>query len=88
VALRNGEASATGRVNGGLSDDGSRAKRPRRSSRENPTSQTFAVTDGRIAVGTIEVAKGMFTSISIEGEIIGEFATLKEASRAFDKGRA
>jgi hypothetical protein len=83
VTARDGEASATGRVNGGLNDDRSSAKRPRRSSREHPTSRTFAVTDGRLSIGKIELVDGFFTTIDIDGVIVGIFDTLRAASRAF-----
>jgi len=89
VITRNGAASATdGAVNRGLNDDRSSAKRPRRFSRENPTSQTFAVTDGRIALGTVEVIDRIYLATDTTGAEIGRFDSLREAARAFDVGRA
>jgi hypothetical protein len=86
VTARNGAASATdGAVNRGLSDDRSSAKRPRRSSRENSTSQTFAVTDGRAALGTVTVVDRIFTATDTTGAEIGHFRTLAEAVRAFPR---
>jgi hypothetical protein len=89
VTARNGAASVTAStVNGG------QRVRRRLATVEDPFSRNFsqrkilAVTDGRLALGTIEIADGVFTSITIEGETIGMFRTLREASRAFDnRGR-
>jgi hypothetical protein len=89
VSPRKGAASATdGAVNRGLNDDDrSSAKRRRRSSQENPTSQTFAVTDGRIALGTVEVIARIYIATDTTGAEIGRFDSLREAARAFDGGR-
>jgi hypothetical protein len=71
VTARCGEASATdGAVSRGLNGDRSTAKRSRRSSPQNSTSQTFAVSDGRLSIGKIELVDGIFD-------------TLRAASRAF-----
>jgi hypothetical protein len=53
-----------------------------------PKGQTFAVTDGRDAVGTIRAAGGTFTAINTAGEIVGTFDTLIATSRAFTNGGA
>jgi hypothetical protein len=47
---------------------------------------SVSVSDGRLAVGTVEVVNGAFTAITTDGVILGEFATLREASRAFHDG--
>ena len=86
MIARHGEASATGRVNGGLNDRSS-AKRPRPSSRQRSTSQTFAVTDGRTTVGMVEVDGKHFIAIDTAGHLVGRFDTLKLAMRAFDGAR-
>jgi hypothetical protein len=46
----------------------------------------YSVSDGRLAVGVIEVVNGVITAIDTDGVILGEFATLREASRAFHDG--
>jgi hypothetical protein len=50
-------------------------------------SQTLAVTDGRIAVGAVEVLDNIFIATDVYGEIIGTFSTLREATRALPAGR-
>jgi hypothetical protein len=53
-------------------------------SRKNRTTQAhYSVTAGTIALGTIEMVNGVFTTITAEGVVVGEFASLREASRAF-----
>lgn len=60
---------------------------PRKSKQGESTPKYYSVTDGTAAVGTIQVMPGgAFTSITTTGEIIGEFATLREAMVAFDGG--
>jgi hypothetical protein len=46
----------------------------------------FAVSDGRVALGTIDVIDGMFVATDINGIVIGKFTTLGEAARAIDDG--
>jgi hypothetical protein len=45
--------------------------------------QSFAVSDGRDALGTVERVGNSFTAIDTAGEIIGTFPTLRVASRSF-----
>jgi len=47
------------------------------------------VSDGRTPVGTIDQVGGAaFVATGIDGIIVGEFSTLREAVRAFDDGGA
>jgi hypothetical protein len=42
----------------------------------------YAIADSRFAVGTVREIEGVFTAIDIDGVIVGEFATLREAAAA------
>ena len=46
----------------------------------------FAVTDGRVACGTIDLIDYLFVAIDGRGATIGRFHTLRAAMRAFDDG--
>jgi hypothetical protein len=48
----------------------------------------YAVTDGRLAVGTVEVIDGRFVAFGLDGNIIGRFRELKPAVRALPQARA
>ena len=89
MAHQKGAAPATdGAVNRGQDDDRSSAKRRRRFSREHPTSQAFAVTDGRVSLGTVKVIDRIYIATDATGTEIGLFDSLREAARAFDGARA
>jgi hypothetical protein len=48
----------------------------------------YAVSDGTTALGTVEAVNGAFVAIDTAGIAVGTFASLREASRAFDEGGA
>jgi hypothetical protein len=49
------------------------------------TIKKWAVADGRDALGIVRLdASGKFVAVDSAGKILGKFATLLEASRAFD----
>jgi hypothetical protein len=52
----------------------------------DPRQARYAITDGRDALGTVQVAGGFFIAVDITGIVIGTFATLREAARAFHVG--
>jgi hypothetical protein len=43
-------------------------------SRKNRTTQAHSVTAGRV-IGTVEMVDGVFTTITAEGVVVGEFAS-------------
>jgi hypothetical protein len=51
-----------------------------------PSSNQYAVSDGRFAVGVVTVSARGFTAITTGGVVIGEFATLREAARVLPNG--
>jgi hypothetical protein len=61
-------------------------KRP--SSSRIPHPNQYAVSDGRTPLGTVEAVNGAFVAIDTAGIAVGTFASLREASRAFDEGGA
>jgi hypothetical protein len=46
------------------------------------------VTDGRAALGTVvrSISTGLFIAINADGKIVGQYASLREASRALPGG--
>jgi hypothetical protein len=46
-------------------------------------SKQYSVTDGRTALGTVELTSGAFVAVDSSGEIIGAFDTLIAAVPAF-----
>jgi hypothetical protein len=44
----------------------------------------WSVSDGRVAVGKVELRRGAFVAIDIAGNIVGSFSTLHEAARALE----
>jgi hypothetical protein len=46
----------------------------------------FSVTDGRVALGTIDVVDGAFVALDINGAVVGQYPTLRQAVRAFENG--
>jgi hypothetical protein len=57
---------------------------------KHPLSDTVAlrvaqVYDGRTPLGTVAETVTGFTAIATDGTIVGTFASLREASRAFDE---
>ena len=52
-----------------------------------PQSQ-YAITDGRTAVGTVEIIDGYYVAFDCHGSIIGRFQTLRHAVRALPYGGA
>jgi hypothetical protein len=53
---------------------------PPRNKRKPPTS--FSLYDGRELLGTVASDHGAFIAINLDGEIIGKFSTLTEATRS------
>jgi hypothetical protein len=53
----------------------------------SPTAQTLSVTDGRTALGTVELIDRIYIATDTTGTEIGRFDSLREATRAFDRGR-
>jgi len=50
-----------------------------------PNSRQYAVTDGRTAIGTIELIDGRHVAIDATGQTLGTFATLKAAMASFGR---
>jgi hypothetical protein len=85
MLARKGAAPATDRA----VNRGQRAFKPAQPySLEKQPEQTFAVCDGRISVGTVRMDGDSFVAIDTAGDIVGTFATLQAASRAFERGRS
>lgn len=56
-------------------------------SRKNGTTQAhYSVTAGRVTLGTIEMVDGIFTAITPEGVVVGEFGSLREAAATLPNG--
>jgi hypothetical protein len=85
VARRKGAAAVTYDANGGQTRNAI-ADRDASSSLEHPHSQ-YAVTDGRPAIGTVEIVDGHFIALDVDGNIVGKFGTLMLAVRVLP-GRA
>jgi hypothetical protein len=43
----------------------------------------LTVTDGRATIGTVNSDAGLYVAIATDGAVLGRFATLSEATRAF-----
>ena len=65
-------------------EQGTMSLRNNRSAR--PTQAHFAVADGRVAAGTIQVVGETFVAIDTTGTEVGRFPTLREAARALPNG--
>jgi hypothetical protein len=48
----------------------------------------FSVTDGRDALGTVDLIDGAFVAVDVNGATVGRYASLRQAVRAFDDGNA
>jgi hypothetical protein len=44
----------------------------------------WSVSDGRTAVGKVELRHGVFVAIDLAGHAVGSFSTLHEAARALE----
>jgi hypothetical protein len=51
------------------------------------TPRAVQVYDGRRALGTVEAVNGVFTAVTTDNVVVGTFTSLREACRAFDRGR-
>jgi len=80
-------AGHTHREHGGQAGTKHACGKRNRSSRIDLFRQ-YAVTDGRLAVGTIEIVDGFFIALDIDGNIIGKFGTLTLPVRALPAGRS
>jgi hypothetical protein len=49
---------------------------------------SYAVTSGRVALGSITLTAAGFVAIDSDGKTVGRFRTLREAMRAFPRERA
>jgi hypothetical protein len=49
-------------------------------------SKQYSVTDGRTALGTVELINGAFIAVNTTGQPLGTFATLKAAMASFGGG--
>ena len=58
--------------------------RPRRECK--PNNARYSVSDGRETCGVVDLVDGGFVAVDITGNIIGKFATLLAAARAFGGG--
>jgi hypothetical protein len=43
----------------------------------------WSITDGRKAVGRVEISSGKFTAIDPRGRVVGKYPTLHEAVQSF-----
>ncbi len=46
----------------------------------------YSVTAGRTALGVVELIDGVYIATDTDGVVVGEFGSLREASRAFHEG--
>ena len=51
----------------------------RKTSSRSQVSLQYAITDGRISVGTVEVIEGCYVAFAPDGSVIGRFQTLRLA---------
>jgi hypothetical protein len=54
--------------------------------RQPGSPRRLSVADGRDALGVVKLSAGVFTAIATDGTIVGTFASLREAARAFSDG--
>lgn len=77
MALRKGAASVTSAVT-----RGQKVQSQKPSNLKPQPNQTFAVTDGRDAVGTVAAINGVFVAINTTtSEVVGSFDTLTAVAR-------
>jgi len=50
--------------------------------RHTSSSRQYAVTDGRIALGTVALINGAFVAVNRTGKVVGSFDTLAAAARS------
>jgi hypothetical protein len=85
MAPRNGAGPVTAATDNGARKVSPGRRQSSRRSRNSPQLH-FAITDGRTALGTVDVVGGRFIGIGVDGHLIGKFNSLRDAVRAFGKG--
>jgi hypothetical protein len=60
----------------------------RNASKHKTAAPSVTVYDGRERLGTVREAAGRFVTITVNGTVIGEFASLREAAAALPNGGA
>jgi hypothetical protein len=55
--------------------------------KQTPTAAHWSVTEGRVALGTVQYSGGAFVATDTAGTCIGRFTSMREAARSFS-GRA
>jgi hypothetical protein len=58
--------------------------RPRRECK--PSNARYSVSNGRETCGVVNLVDGVYVATDTDGVVVGQFPTLREASRAFDDG--
>jgi hypothetical protein len=69
-----------------VDDAGARKEFSHVPSSRSSDSKQYTVTDGRTALGTVELISGAFVAIASTGEVVGSFNTLVAAARSFPAG--
>jgi hypothetical protein len=55
----------------------------RKTSSRSQASRQYAITDGQIPVGTVEVIDGRYVTLDCNGTVVGRFQTLRLAALSF-----